>query len=82
MPWNQTPVPARTKKALDRADFYDGELARQNRHLRVAVDFGADDRLHKTNDVVDHAGVPQIVMAGVVDEHLLGLGSDLIQSVA
>lgn len=31
--------------ALDRADFYDAELARHNRHLRVAADFGADDRV-------------------------------------
>lgn len=39
-------------------------------------------RLHKADDVVNHAGIPQIVVAGIVDEHLLGLGSDLIQSFA
>ncbi|EJZ20218.1 methyltransferase domain-containing protein (plasmid) [Rhizobium sp. Pop5] len=31
--------------ALDRADFYDAELARHNQHLRVAANVGADDRV-------------------------------------
>ncbi|WP_183698261.1 class I SAM-dependent methyltransferase [Rhizobium sp. BK049] len=31
--------------AFDRADFYDAELARHNRHLRDAADVGADDRV-------------------------------------
>ncbi|MFS2179228.1 SAM-dependent methyltransferase [Rhizobium pisi] len=31
--------------ALDRADFYDAELARHNRHLRVAANVGTEDRV-------------------------------------
>lgn len=31
--------------ALDRADFYDAELARHNRHLHIAAGVGADDRV-------------------------------------
>ncbi|OWV87746.1 methyltransferase [Rhizobium sp. R635] len=31
--------------ALDRADFYDAELARHNRHLQIAAGVGPDDRV-------------------------------------
>lgn len=31
--------------ALDRADFYDAELAQHNRHLRIAAAVRADDRV-------------------------------------
>ena len=31
--------------ALDRADFYDAELARHNRHLRIAAGVGPNDRV-------------------------------------
>jgi hypothetical protein len=43
----QTSVPARTNSvaASDRADFYEAEVARHNRHLRVAADLGADNRV-------------------------------------
>ncbi|MEY9164445.1 hypothetical protein ABIE78_002564 [Sinorhizobium fredii] len=36
-------------------------------------------RLHKTDDIADHSGVPEIVMPrSVVDQHLLWFGSNVI----